>query len=407
LKIGTKLLIEHGAYHDPIATIEITGNSGGAGALDAEIRQVHGSTHSVQVGARTIAYKLPFNSKISREFGSDTWRLKSATGDTAIEEIEQAMADSKPVMVHTRLTSSGRGQHWVISEGMKPILTAAPGGHRGTYRVADPAREIEELLDRPLRNKLCKGRIGEPIGAPPREGLALLALAVTGEAVVQVTSPMGGSITWDPVDEEYACTIEGAFADHDWTIEDPADTLAVPDPALEFIEIPSPADGDYYVLIMGTETGEFALAICDFDTDGSHSAADVVGTTSEGGLELYRVSYSSVPGSEVQVEQVEPSHLEQDVEKDRGALLQVQPNPMAQSTTFLFRVPEPCRVTLELFDPSGRVVATLHNGSRTAGVQAVTWRGDSDDGREVPAGVYFARLALGEQVELRRILLLR
>jgi hypothetical protein len=84
------------------------------------------------------------------------------------------------------------------------------------------------------------------------------------------------------------------------------------------------------------------------------------------------------------------------------------PNPFNPETTIRFTVPAPERIaSLEIYDVVGRRVATLISGEKTIGARAVRWNGRDDDGREVPSGVYFCRLAAGNDVVSRKIVLLR
>jgi len=69
------------------------------------------------------------------------------------------------------------------------------------------------------------------------------------------------------------------------------------------------------------------------------------------------------------------------------------PNPFRSSTDLEFRLAAPSAVGLSLSDPSGRVVRTLAFGRMLpAGVHSLHWDGRDDGGREVPAGIYYARL---------------
>jgi flagellar hook assembly protein FlgD len=61
--------------------------------------------------------------------------------------------------------------------------------------------------------------------------------------------------------------------------------------------------------------------------------------------------------------------------------------------------------TLAVLDNSGRVVRTL--GTLDPGNSSVAWNGLGDDGRRVPAGVYFARLATGTEARTTRVVLAR
>ncbi len=68
----------------------------------------------------------------------------------------------------------------------------------------------------------------------------------------------------------------------------------------------------------------------------------------------------------------------------------VRPNPARDGATFEYSVPAPGRVTLELYDVSGRRVAMLVQGHRTAGRHTSEWR----VGERAP-GLYFSRLTTG------------
>ncbi len=69
------------------------------------------------------------------------------------------------------------------------------------------------------------------------------------------------------------------------------------------------------------------------------------------------------------------------------------PNPSRGAVDFFYRLPVGGTVSLLAFDIGGRRVATLDAGARAAGPHSVHWDGSGDDGRGLPAGVYFVRLA--------------
>ena len=59
---------------------------------------------------------------------------------------------------------------------------------------------------------------------------------------------------------------------------------------------------------------------------------------------------------------------------------------------------------VHVFDMQGRLVRVLHAGTESAGV--LTWNGRDEDGRLVPAGMYFARLSGGSFRAQTRVVLL-
>jgi hypothetical protein len=90
------------------------------------------------------------------------------------------------------------------------------------------------------------------------------------------------------------------------------------------------------------------------------------------------------------------------------ALSQSRPNPAVGGvTTFRFALPRESRVTLGVYDVSGRLVRLLENGVLRAGSHAVPWDGRDDAGRDVAAGVYLYRLDADRASAHRKLVVIR
>ncbi|MBN2564858.1 MAG: immune inhibitor A, partial [Candidatus Eisenbacteria bacterium] len=89
------------------------------------------------------------------------------------------------------------------------------------------------------------------------------------------------------------------------------------------------------------------------------------------------------------------------------ALFQNAPNPFNPVTTIGYALPEPARVSIEIYNVAGRKVATLVDGPRDAGTHTVTWDGRNSRGQELGSGVYFCRMAAGRFTERRVMVLLK
>ena len=72
----------------------------------------------------------------------------------------------------------------------------------------------------------------------------------------------------------------------------------------------------------------------------------------------------------------------------------VAPNP-ARRATFSLTLPEEGDVEIGIYDVVGRHVNTVLAGRLPAGNYSREWAGTDDAGRQVGAGVYFARLKAG------------
>jgi hypothetical protein len=84
------------------------------------------------------------------------------------------------------------------------------------------------------------------------------------------------------------------------------------------------------------------------------------------------------------------------------------PNPFNPMTTIKYELPVGTRVSLRVFDISGRLIAVLKNGVfETAGRHEVVWRGRDQADRQVAAGVYFYRLEGGTFSQTRRMMLVK
>ena len=78
------------------------------------------------------------------------------------------------------------------------------------------------------------------------------------------------------------------------------------------------------------------------------------------------------------------------------------PNPFHPATTIRFELQKEMAVRIDVFDVAGKRVATLCNAVFAPGVHDVPWSASN-----VASGVYFVRLAAGDRVATRRLLLLK
>jgi len=83
-------------------------------------------------------------------------------------------------------------------------------------------------------------------------------------------------------------------------------------------------------------------------------------------------------------------------------LAQNYPNPFNPTTTVAFGLPQAARVTLRVFDVTGREVAILSDGFLPAGHHSVMWSAN-----ERPSGVYFIAMQAENFTSLRKAILLK
>lgn len=83
-------------------------------------------------------------------------------------------------------------------------------------------------------------------------------------------------------------------------------------------------------------------------------------------------------------------------------LFQNSPNPFNPSTTIRYFLPEGARVSIEIFDVSGRLVEVIANGEKGSGYHEMTWSAPSR-----ASGIYFCLLRAGKVSISRKMVLLR
>ncbi|MCA9758429.1 MAG: FG-GAP repeat protein, partial [Candidatus Eisenbacteria bacterium] len=77
----------------------------------------------------------------------------------------------------------------------------------------------------------------------------------------------------------------------------------------------------------------------------------------------------------------------------RLALSRTSPNPFRSETSVTWRLPAASDVQLTVHDVGGRRIRTLVSEARDAGVWTTEWNGRDEEGRPVPAGIYWLRLS--------------
>ncbi|MBL7075030.1 T9SS type A sorting domain-containing protein, partial [candidate division KSB1 bacterium] len=83
-------------------------------------------------------------------------------------------------------------------------------------------------------------------------------------------------------------------------------------------------------------------------------------------------------------------------------LFQNVPNPFNATTIIRYRLPEKAKVTLWIYNLRGQRVSSLVNNVQNPGDYRIQW-----DARDLPSGVYFARLQANQFISIRKILLIK
>jgi hypothetical protein len=84
-------------------------------------------------------------------------------------------------------------------------------------------------------------------------------------------------------------------------------------------------------------------------------------------------------------------------------LLPNRPNPFQSMSELAFELDQSVQSSLAIYDVAGRRVRRVYEGTASAGLHSVIFDGRDDQGRHLPAGVYFVRLDTGRATDVRKI----
>ena len=90
-----------------------------------------------------------------------------------------------------------------------------------------------------------------------------------------------------------------------------------------------------------------------------------------------------------------------------GHFLDCYPNPFNPHTRISFTLPEQQLVRLKVYGIDGRLIATLVDDTRGAGLHEVIWNGQDDSGQVQASGVYFYRIEAGLYSQVRKMTLMK
>ena len=135
-------------------------------------------------------------------------------------------------------------------------------------------------------------------------------------------------------------------------------------------------------VVGGPSGGQYVLIVNEFIHDGDNGTLS--GSFYETG-ELYTNISFSFGGSTTGVS--EPTTA------TPALRVVATPNPFRSAAGISFDMPEAGRAAIDVFDVHGRKVSSIHDGIFPQGSNQARWDGLSDQGQQVPAGVYFIRVA--------------
>ena len=83
------------------------------------------------------------------------------------------------------------------------------------------------------------------------------------------------------------------------------------------------------------------------------------------------------------------------------------PNPFNTVTTIKYAVSQRSHVRIEIYNILGIKIRFLLDEEALSGVHEVNWNGKDEEGNDLPSGIYFTQFKVGENVQTRKMILVR
>ncbi len=152
-----------------------------------------------------------------------------------------------------------------------------------------------------------------------------------------------------------------------------------------------PASGGLAVRVCG-RVGDFSQG--DYDPSCSHNGNYIAFSSYTDPPPITQANTPVITGAQSEINS-----------RDKIALEQNYPNPFTGITKINFRLSSPAHVVLSLYSVSGQKIKTLVDADYHPGKYSVDWNGKDSYEKTLPPGTYLCRLAAGNIVEVKKIVI--
>ena len=158
------------------------------------------------------------------------------------------------------------------------------------------------------------------------------------------------------------------------------------------------------------DQGYWAISVGNFPTawqagDRLHVELYSEAYSLKGELTIRLTTEGSDQGEIVMTMQTEITGAGRSSQPTEVTLLSNYPNPFNPSTEIQYGLPQAMKVTITIYDISGRIVKTLISKTQAAGFHQVSWDGTDDHGVKVGSGVYLCHLLAGGRSQMSKLII--
>lgn len=190
-----------------------------------------------------------------------------------------------------------------------------------------------------------------------------------------------------------------------------------------------PPTDSYHYEVGGTEEETYSLDIIHLKEEevATFTATDI--STSERTIHQYTIDWDKLSrgekGATIQIDadgdgifektintgSTLTSAVEEESEElkipQSFSLSQNYPNPFNPRTVIRYQLPTSSRVSLKIYNLTGRLVKSLVEQRQEAGYYTVSWDGRDNLGREVNSGIYFYQIIAGQFNQTKKMVLIK
>jgi hypothetical protein len=190
-----------------------------------------------------------------------------------------------------------------------------------------------------------------------------------------------------------------------WTVASETDNLG--------FELYRKTDADTnFVLIQSYQTDAALKSKGNSTTMQHYGTVDLISSTSVSTV-WYKLTQVDYSGARTELKTIQlnvPHPLHNSVsplQPDQYVVFPNYPNPFNATTIIPVQLARSGKISVAVFDVSGKRIKTLFRGNHSAGIHTFSWDGTDDHGVSVPSGVYIFDLLTENLHFTRKMLLVR
>ena len=140
--------------------------------------------------------------------------------------------------------------------------------------------------------------------------------------------------------------------------------------------------------------------------DWNATQRDLYITDESGNLVFHENITSGIPGNFIEQLQI-LLHVFRDNYPENFRIYQNYPNPFNPNTLIRYDLKQESLVNIVIHNMLGQRVKTLVNNLQSAGSKSISWDATNEKSESIPAGLYFYKIKVDQQIQIKKMMLLK